>query len=294
MKPLFSKGKRIVIFDTSNVVARISAVTTGNNASFVATFCKSLLRYTQTLGSNVSWVWVIEGCGKTRRKRLFSGYKSRLRPLAPLLEAMLPLALSVLKNVRCHLVQAPQGEADDAIACVVTKALHKNPTTQVVIVSEDKDLWQLIKDPWVTVYSQTVSTISEAVVKHHLKGVPAANVCLWKALVGDASDNLPKVPGLNRATACKLAMQYHTPKELYKGLLKNRRTLMVTTIQKQKLLEAKAQVKLMYKLVKLRDKLAVVTTTYKSRSKALRKFLQTHSVFNFSKDELLLISNKRF
>ena len=293
MKPLFNQGKQVVIFDTSNVVARISAVTAGNTASFVSGFCKSLLRYTKALGSTKGWFWVTEGDGKTRRQRLFGGYKSRFRPMAPLLETMLPLALTILKNVNCRIVQAPKGEADDAVACVVANLLHKDPATQIIIVSEDKDLWQLVKDPWVTVYGQTHGTISEAVVKHQLKGVPAAHVCLWKALVGDASDNLPRVPGLNHAVACKLATRYRTPKNLYRGLKKARPLLGVTTVQKQKLLAAKAQVKLTHRLVKLKNKLAVTTIKCKARPKALRKFLQAHEVFDFKLAELHLITHQK-
>lgn len=293
MEPLFTQKNQVVIFDTSNVVGRIGTVIEGNTTQFLDLFLRSLLKYRKTLTDTSTWIWAIEGGGKARRQRHFYKYKRNKRPATPILKELIPLALEVLSFVECEIVQAAKGEADDAIATYIHKELEADPWFKCVVVSEDKDLWQLIKDPAVEILIQKGRTrLTEALVSSKLKGVSPTHIALLKALVGDTSDNLPKVSGLGRKESYKLARLYNTPKQLLRAL-KHKNALKLLPRVTTKILEAKDQIKMVYRLVKLKQRLQLTTTQHTSKPKRLRKFLQNHEVFNFSKEELTLITSGR-
>lgn len=87
-------------------------------------------------------------------------------------------------------------EADDLIGYYVT---HKKPNERIVIVSNDRDLTQLISND-VIVYVQSLKTFVNTKNHTDLMGYNYQNVVLKKVLCGDASDNIKGIKGLGEKT----------------------------------------------------------------------------------------------
>ena len=90
-------------------------------------------------------------------------------------------------------------EADDLIAYYVK---HKKKEEKIVIVSNDRDLTQLIRDD-VTVYLPNVKKFITPKNHKELMGYPCENVVVKKILCGDTSDNIKGIKGLGEATLFK-------------------------------------------------------------------------------------------
>jgi 5'-3' exonuclease len=87
-------------------------------------------------------------------------------------------------------------EADDFIGYYVS---HKKPNEKVVIVSNDRDLTQLIAED-VIVYIQSLKTFVNTKNHTNIMGYNYQNVVLKKMLCGDASDNIKGIKGLGEKT----------------------------------------------------------------------------------------------
>lgn len=137
-------------------------------------------------------------------------------------------------------------EADDIFATIVTSIQRqKNPVyDQITIVSQDKDLMQLI-GPKVGMYDPMRERTfgREEVVKKF--GVPPEKLAYILALSGDSSDNIPGVAGVGPKTAAKLVNQYESLDGIYENIdeLKGK--------QKERLVNDKSNAYLSLKLVHL-------------------------------------------
>ena len=103
-------------------------------------------------------------------------------------------------------------EGDDIIATIVRRVA--GPGNEVVIVTGDRDSYQLVADPWVrVVYNKRgvsdYDLLDEAGVEAKT-GVPPSQYADYAALRGDPSDNLHGVPGVGEKTAARLIVQYGT------------------------------------------------------------------------------------
>ncbi len=141
----------------------------------------------------------------TFRQDLYDQYKAQ-RPEAP--EDLVPQFPLIRKAVEAFSVPAIEKEgfeADDIIATYVRQALDRGFT--VTIVSSDKDLMQLV-GPHVRMLDPIKNrSIGPKEVEERF-GVPPEKVADVLALMGDASDNVPGVPGIGPKTAAELIRQY--------------------------------------------------------------------------------------
>ena len=108
-------------------------------------------------------------------------------------------------------------EADDYIAFACRKALAEG--AEVVIASSDKDFMQLVS-PGVGLLnpndkSETIWGAEQVRVK---TGVEPGQIVDWLALIGDAVDNIPGVPGVGPKTATDLLNQFGSVAGLYARL----------------------------------------------------------------------------
>ena len=107
---------------------------------------------------------------------------------------------------------APGFEGDDIIATIVRRVAGAG--NEVVIVTGDRDSYQLVSDPWVrVVYNKRgvsdYDLLDEAGVEAKT-GVPPSRYADYAALRGDPSDNLHGVPGVGEKTAAKLIVEHGT------------------------------------------------------------------------------------
>ena len=147
---------------------------------------------------------------RTFRHDLVPDYKLGRAEAPDILRQQMGLVRQVVETLKIPIVEAPGYEADDVIATLATWARDKGD--EAVIVTGDRDTYQLVEDPFVKVlYNRRgVSDYvlyDEAGVEART-GVRPALYPQYAALRGDPSDNLPGVPGVGEKTAARLLNSY--------------------------------------------------------------------------------------
>lgn len=127
--------------------------------------------------------------------------------------------ISKVKNV-LHLlgvssVEFPGIEADDLI--YQTVATYYNKFHKTVVISTDKDLWQVLGiHASVVIYNPPNDEYTKTYIEGTL-GLEMSDYVLWRALQGDSSDGIPGITGIGPATASKIIKEHKTSGEIYKS-----------------------------------------------------------------------------
>jgi len=146
----------------------------------------------------------------TFRDDIVEEYKGNRPDTPDLLVPQFALVRRVLRSLGIVMVEKAGYEADDILATLATQG--RDAGRNVVVVSGDRDTFQLVEDPLVKVMytrrgiSDTVVYDEAGIVERH--GVPPTLYPVLAALRGDTSDNLPGVPGVGEKTAAKLVSTY--------------------------------------------------------------------------------------
>ncbi len=159
--------------------------------------------------------------GSTYRYELDPEYKAGRKETPDLFRSQLPLIHEVLQALEIMQLEIPGVEADDVIATLATQAAAAG--TDVVIVTGDRDSYQLVRDPHVKVlYNKRgvsdYALYDEAGIAERCGGVTPAQYLDYASLRGDTSDNLPGVPGVGEKTAAKLITTYGGLEGIYEHL----------------------------------------------------------------------------
>jgi DNA polymerase-1 len=154
----------------------------------------------------------------TFRDEMDAEYKAGRKETPDVFSSQLPLIHEVLEALAIPTVEVEGVEADDVIATLAEQAAGEGIDT--VIVTGDRDTYQLVRDPHVKVlYNRRgVSDYvlyDEAGIVERTGGVTAAQYPDYAALRGDTSDNLPGVPGIGEKTAAKLVSTYGDLEGIY-------------------------------------------------------------------------------
>lgn len=270
LKSLWGPQKRVVLLDWSNVVWRAISVAS-EPEEFLQLLLKMVANY-RKLFSSFAWVVALEGSGVEVRRRLWPAYKAQ-RVHHEEAGELMRLAEQVLGCLESTVIRAPRGEADDAIASYLDR--HVGQNDRAIVVSEDRDLWACIRDPAIEVHSTRLGArLSAAWVQNQL-GVPPAKITLLKALLGDASDNLPKVPQLTQRSAIRLANEAAGLKQLWPLL----RASWLGTRERNAFVGCKTQVRVNYRTCKLQRRLKLVEKVQRAKPKRLRKLLIENNIF---------------
>ncbi|MDP2704571.1 MAG: DNA polymerase [bacterium] len=156
----------------------------------------------------------------TFRKEKFEEYKAH-RPKAPdELISQIIESRNLMKALNIKSFEVPRYEADDIIGTLVEK--HKNEENlKILILTGDLDTLQLIeKNVEVEVPGKGISDlrIYDEKATEARFGVPPERLTDYKGLVGDASDNIPGVPGVGPKTAGELLKEFGTIENIYKEM----------------------------------------------------------------------------
>ena len=143
--------------------------------------------------------------GTFRHERLDSYKANRSKP-PEVFREQLGLLREVLEVLGVRTVEAPGYEADDILATLATEAAAEG--LDVAVVTGDRDAFQLVADPHITVLyprrgMSDHARYDEAGIEART-GVRPADYVDYAALRGDTSDNLPGVPGVGEKTAARL------------------------------------------------------------------------------------------
>jgi DNA polymerase-1 len=188
---------------------------------------------------------VMDGKGHSFRKELFADYKAN-RPSAPTdLQQQMARVREVADAYKIPCYEREGVEADDLIASLTRSARARGH--QVVLVSADKDLLQLVGDGVWMLDTMKQRGYGPAETKEKL-GVAPEQVRDYLALTGDSSDNVPGVPSVGPKTAADLLNQYGSLDGIYAGLESLSKKAL-----KQKLIDHKELAYLSRQLVTLKD-----------------------------------------
>ncbi|HET7291600.1 MAG TPA: DNA polymerase I [Vicinamibacteria bacterium] len=153
--------------------------------------------------------------GKTFRHEEFAEYKAHRPRMDSELQVQIPYVRRVCEAFRLPILEVAGYEADDVIATLAKKAVSGG--RKVVVVSGDKDLLQLV-DGDVLVLNPgregTGATLYDRARVEEKWGVPPERVVDVLALVGDAVDNVPGVPGIGEKGARDLVREFGPVEEV--------------------------------------------------------------------------------
>ncbi|QQR54388.1 hypothetical protein IPG41_04250 [Candidatus Peregrinibacteria bacterium] len=158
--------------------------------------------------------------GPTFRDEIFSEYKATRVKTDDALIRQFPLVRQVLEALSIPFYEKEGFEADDFLG-ILSEEAEKNPEVETLIVTGDKDAFQLVRGRTIVVspvsgYTK-VTRYDRDAVKAKM-GVWPEQVPDFKGLSGDHSDNIPGVPGIGDKTACKLLEQFGSIEGIYEHL----------------------------------------------------------------------------
>ena len=182
----------------------------GQNTSATYGFVSALLKLIED--HSIQYMVVVfdaPGEGGTFRDDLYPEYKAHRDPPPEELLSNLPRIKEVVQALDIPVSEVEGVEADDVIGTLARQA--EADGSNVVIVSPDKDFFQLLSDriqqfrPAYRGESYDPITETSFEEKYGLKPIQFIDVL---ALMGDAADNVPGVPGVGEKTAIKLLLEY--------------------------------------------------------------------------------------
>jgi len=163
---------------------------------------------------------VFDAPGPTFRHSLDNDYKSNRKETPDVFVPQIPLIHEVVDTLQIPTLQVPDVEADDVIATLATRAAAEG--IDVIIVTGDRDSYQLVSDPHVKVLYNKRGVSDYALYDEagilERTGVTPAQYPEYAALRGDPSDNLPGVPGIGEKTAAKLVNAYGSLEGIFEHL----------------------------------------------------------------------------
>jgi 5'-3' exonuclease len=143
------------------------------------------------------------------RNDLFPGYKSSAG-MDPALLAQFPIAEEAIEALGVVLWPMVEFEADDALASGAAQAARDERVERVIICTPDKDLAQCVRGARVVQMDRRTRTIRDEAGVIAKFGVPPESIPDYLALVGDAADGFPGLPGWGaKSTAAVLARFGH-------------------------------------------------------------------------------------
>ncbi|ACO46469.2 DNA polymerase I [Deinococcus deserti] len=211
----------------------------GEATNAILGFLRMTLRLAKQRSNQV--IVVFDPPVKTFRHEQFDGYKSGRAETPADLPAQINRIRAIVDALGFPRLEEPGYEADDVIASLTRKA--EGSGMQVRIVTSDRDAYQLLDDH-VKVIANDFSLIGPDQVFEKY-GVTVRQWVDYRALTGDASDNIPGAKGIGPKTAAKLLQEYGTLEGIYEaaraGTLKPDGT-------RQKLLDSEEAVKFSHEL----------------------------------------------
>jgi DNA polymerase-1 len=154
---------------------------------------------------------VFDAVGPTIRHLAFKDYKANRKPMPEDLAVQIPVLKKILKAMRIPAIEYEKYEADDVLGSLAAKASEKK--IHSVLVSTDKDLFQLVNDS-TTLYNPAKESHMDKKAVEEQFGVPPSQVVDVLALWGDQSDNIPGVPGVGEKTSKTLLRQFRNIENL--------------------------------------------------------------------------------
>ena len=160
---------------------------------------------------------IFESKEKTFRHETFADYKANREAMPTDLASQLPYIIRLCEAFNIPVINAPGYEADDVIGTLAKQIAERK--LKVVVVSNDKDMCQLVRDPYVVCMRQNSQVVKrkepvppiewcdEAWVENKF-GVTADKLVDLLGLMGDSIDNIPGAPGIGSKGAVQIIQEF--------------------------------------------------------------------------------------
>lgn len=214
--------KKIVILDSNAVIHRayhaLPPFTTADGVMVNAVYgyAKLLLKVIKDIKPDIVLA-AFDVAGDTFRHNQFEAYKANRVAADQDLYDQIPLVKEMLEAIEIPILELAGYEADDIIGTIAEQT--SKTSNELIIVTGDMDTMQLVK-PQILVYTlrksinDTVIFDTEGVIAKYQ--IHPDQVCDFKGLKGDPSDNIPGVPGIGDLRAVNLLKRFKTLENIYK------------------------------------------------------------------------------
>lgn len=238
-------------------------------------FCSMFLKAVKDINPD-SIIAVFDSPVMTFRQKLYSPYHANRPKATPDFSSQIEKVKDFLNLIKIPIIEAGGFEGDDLIGSLITKLDDQN---EIIVLTGDNDLLQLVKEN-VKVYTM-IKGITQTIIYDKEKaqekyGFDPKYLPDFKALIGDTSDNIPKVKGLGEKNAQKLIINYQTIENVFKNLDK----LELNDKLKLSLKESKDQVFLAKDLATIKSDLQIEIKPEKFD----KEILYSNEVLNFFKE----------
>jgi len=216
--------RRLFLIDGPSLVYRAFfalpesiATSTGVPTNAIFGFASMLVKIVTEYGvcpTVVAW-----DAGTSGRTEMFADYKATRRSRPDLLKQQWPAMEPLVEAFGYSNLRVEGFEADDVLASIAERALRADPPVPVMIVTGDRDAFQLIDGDGVVKVMATARGITDtkiydrqAVIDRY--GIAPELIPDFYGLKGDTSDNIPGIPGIGDKTASELIQSYGTLEEV--------------------------------------------------------------------------------
>lgn len=226
-KPDHKTERPIVVVDGMNIFIRHFVVnetttTSGDPVGGVVGFVKYINRLVSDFVPRKLYIVWEQGGASPRRKKIFEGYKANRAKDKTTFKNItqegtsrkwilddtenkikqLHLLTNILKQLPVCQIYVPETEADDVIAYILRFKIQ-NENCRKVLVSSDKDFYQLLENPSIEIYdpARKILVSGQKVLDEYK--ISPRNFCLARTLVGDTSDNIDGIDGIGLKTVAK-------------------------------------------------------------------------------------------
>lgn len=218
--------KKVVLVDGNNLMFRsyfatlYSGSTLRNKKGFPTNAIYGFVNMINKIISEEKpmYIAVAFDIGKTFRHEKYDYYKGKRDNTPDELKEQFPIAKQILTAMNIKYFELQGYEADDIIG-TFSKKCEQDDYFKALIVSSDKDLLQLITDQTEVKLLKTKDYIRmDYKTFYDTYGIEPIKMIDLKALMGDASDNIPGVKGIGEKTALKLLTTYGSLSSIYEHI----------------------------------------------------------------------------
>jgi DNA polymerase-1 len=168
-----------------------------------------MLRQIAAVWAPSHWAVAFDGGLPEKRVALLEAYKAQRKPMPDALREQIPVVEEYLDKSGVTRIRQDRQEADDIMATLAAQA--EPEAERILLATGDKDMFQLVNERVNIIPVAGKNAVSTAMGPDAVRaktGVGPDQIAEWLALTGDASDNIPGVPGVGEKTAAKLLGQY--------------------------------------------------------------------------------------
>jgi DNA polymerase-1 len=185
------------------------ATSTGVPTNAIFGFASMLVKILTDYGPKATVV--VWDAGSSGRKEVYSEYKAQRSSRPDLLKEQWPHLEPLVDAFGYRNLKVEGYEADDVIASIAERAKAADPPVDVMVVTGDRDAYQLVDDHVKIMTTSRGITDTrvydrEGVIDRY--GIPPELVPDFIGLKGDTSDNIPGVPGIGDKTAADLLQRF--------------------------------------------------------------------------------------